>query len=339
MSLNYKNAGVDIDNANALIARIKSKVRDTHTPNVLSDIGGFAALSTLGKDYKDPVLVSGTDGVGTKLLIAKTLNKHDSIGIDLVAMCVNDVITTGATPLFFLDYLACGSLASIAYEDIITGIANGCQQSACALVGGETAELPDMYGIGEYDLAGFCVGVVEREHILDGSQVREGDSIIGVASSGLHSNGFSLARKIISVQSLNLNKRYGLSETLGEALLTPTHLYANMMRTLTETSLIRAAANITGGGLIENAIRVVPEGLALEFEKAKFFKLPLCEFLVEQGEIEIAEAYRVFNMGIGMVLISTKENEANVCETVAREGFEARVIGRVLSGKTGGRIV
>jgi phosphoribosylformylglycinamidine cyclo-ligase len=332
--LSYRDAGVDIDAGNALVERIKPLVARTRRPEVMAGLGGFGGLFHLGSRYQDPVLVSGTDGVGTKLLLARQMNRHDTIGIDLVAMCVNDILVCGAEPLFFLDYFACGKLEVDAAADVVAGIAEGCHQAGCALIGGETAEMPGMYGAGEYDLAGFTVGAVERDGLIDGSRIQAGDVVLGLASSGAHSNGYSLIRKVIAHAGASLNDEFH-GRTLGEALLAPTRIYVSSILPLLKSCQIHGMAHITGGGLTENIIRVVPEGLALSLESGSWTPPPIFAWLQQAGNIAEAEMRRTFNMGIGFVLICSPDQasriEAELDEPVAR-------IGRIIEHDGGERV-
>jgi phosphoribosylformylglycinamidine cyclo-ligase len=302
----YRQAGVDIEAGNEFVRRIKPLVRATFRPEVLTDLGGFGGLFRLQAGrYADPVLVSGTDGVGTKLKIAFLMDKHDTVGIDLVAMCVNDVAVSGAEPLFFLDYLATGKLAVEKAETIVRGIAEGCRQAGCALIGGETAEMPSFYGDGEYDLAGFAVGVVDRPKIIDGGAIKPGDALIGLASTGLHSNGFSLARRVLFDDGgLKVESRLSdLDRSLGEVLLEPTRIYAKQILTLAAEFPVRGIAHITGGGLTENVPRVLPAGCRARIHRGSWPVPPLFNVIKKIGRVETDEMCRVFNMGIGLVLV------------------------------------
>ncbi|MBB3140611.1 phosphoribosylformylglycinamidine cyclo-ligase [Halomonas organivorans] len=302
-SLSYKDAGVDIDAGNALVDRIKGVAKRTSRPEVMGGLGGFGALCQLPSGYREPVLVTGTDGVGTKLRLAMDLGRHDTIGIDLVAMCVNDLVVAGAEPLLFLDYYATGKLDVDIAADVVTGIGKGCEQAGCALVGGETAEMPGMYDGSDYDLAGFCVGVVEKDEILDGSRVAEGDVLLGMASSGPHSNGYSLIRKILEVSGASLETAID-GRPLGEALLAPTRIYVKpLLSLLKETDVpVHALSHITGGGLTENLPRVLPEGAAARVDVASWERPAVFDWLQQQGNVEESEMYRVLNCGIGMVI-------------------------------------
>ena len=327
--LTYKDAGVDIDAGNELVERIKPLVKRTRRPEVLAGIGGFGGLFALPPDrYTEPVLVSGTDGVGTKLMLAQHLNKHDTIGIDLVAMCVNDVLVQGAEPLFFLDYFACGKLDNDVASDVIAGIAEGCLQAGAALIGGETAEMPDMYSPGEYDLAGFTVGAVERSEMLDGSAIDEGDIIIGIASSGPHSNGYSLIRKVLDrAPDAEID-----SAPAAKRLLAPTRIYVKPVLALMQDVSVKGLAHITGGGITENIPRVLPEGLNAEIDTSTWEQGPVFDFLQEHGNIETAEMRRTFNCGVGMVVIVKAADAAKAIDTLNANGESAWQIGRVTKG-------
>ncbi len=301
VSLSYKDAGVDIDAGDALVENIKSITQRTRRPEVLSGLGGFGALCEIPGGYRKPVLVSATDGVGTKLKLAIELGKHDTIGIDLVAMCVNDLIVCGAEPLFFLDYYATGALDVEAASQVVQGIGVGCELSGCSLIGGETAEMPGMYRPGDYDLAGFAVGVVEKDQIIDQSRVKAGDRLIGLKSSGPHSNGYSLIRKVLEVSGAALDTPFEGS-TLGAVLLEPTEIYVKAIQTLIKEVDIHALAHITGGGILENLPRVLPEGTQAVIDTQAWQQPPIFDWLQQQGNIEQREMYRTFNCGIGMVV-------------------------------------
>jgi phosphoribosylformylglycinamidine cyclo-ligase len=305
--MTYRDAGVDIDAGNEVVERIKPLVKRSFRPEVMGGLGGFGALFDLSGKYKEPVLVSGTDGVGTKLKLAQQLNRHDTIGIDLVAMCVNDVLVQGAEPLFFLDYFATGKLDVDTTVAVVGGIAKGCELSGCALIGGETAEMPDMYPPGEYDLAGFCVAGVEKSKILDGAKVREGDVLIGIASSGPHSNGYSLIRRIYDRAGCPADLELGDGMKLVDALMAPTRLYVKPILELlggAHGGDIHAMAHITGGGLTENIIRVVPDGLGLDIDASSWPLPPVFEWLQREGNVSREEMWRTFNCGIGFVLFA-----------------------------------
>jgi phosphoribosylformylglycinamidine cyclo-ligase len=301
-SLNYRDAGVDIDAGDALVEAIKPYAKRTLRPEVLAGIGGFGALCEIPKKYRHPVLVSGTDGVGTKLKLAFEWNKHDTIGIDLVAMSVNDILVQGAEPLFFLDYFACGKLDVPTATEVIKGIAAGCEQAGCALIGGETAEMPGMYPVGEYDLAGFAVGVVEKENIIDGKSIAPGDVVLGLASSGAHSNGYSLIRKIIERAKPNPHAAFQ-GKTFREAILAPTRIYVKPMLELMKQVNVKGIAHITGGGLTENIPRILQEGLTAVIQKNTWPRPPLFSWLQEQGHVAESEMHRVFNCGVGIVVV------------------------------------
>jgi len=338
--LTYKGAGVDIDAGSALVERIKPLVAGTATPGVLSGLGGFGGLFRLDTEgMAEPVLVSGTDGVGTKLRVAFLTGRHDTVGIDLVAMCVNDVVVTGAKPLFFLDYLACGRLDVDAGAAVIGGIAAGCREAGCALVGGETAEMPGSYPDGEYDLAGFAVGVVDRARIIDGGRVKVGDRVLGLASTGLHSNGYSLARKVfLETGGLSPGDRIeGLPGTVGETLLTPTRIYVRPVLDLIGRCDVRALAHITGGGITENLPRVLPEGTSARIDPATWSVPPVFERLQAMGGVETAEMFRTFNMGIGMCAVVPADQGAQALEALAAAGAPAWNIGEITAGD--GRVV
>lgn len=338
--LTYRDAGVDIEAADRLVDRIKPLAASTRTSLVVDDVGGFAGLCKLPDDIHDPILVSGTDGVGTKLKLAFELKRHDTVGIDLVAMCVNDVITTGATPLFFLDYFATGDLDVDQGEAVVRGIAEGCRQAGCALIGGETAELPGFYAKDEYELAGFSVGVVSRSKIIDGSAVRKGDAVIGVASSGLHSNGYSLARKALleGPGPISLQASVdGYAETLGDVLLTPTLMYAKMVSTVVEHSP-GALCHITGGGLPGNLPRVLPKGLGVVLDRKAWTVPPIFDLIATRGRVQELEMFRTFNMGIGFVIVVDEASASRVVNTVTEGGFHASQIGQVVESSPDERV-
>ncbi|MGM0563242.1 MAG: phosphoribosylformylglycinamidine cyclo-ligase [Pseudomonadota bacterium] len=330
-SLSYRDAGVDIDAGNALVERIKSDVKRTQRPGVMGGIGGFGGLFELPEGYRQPVLVSGTDGVGTKLKLAQTLGVHDTIGIDLVAMCVNDILVLGAEPLYFLDYYATGELSVDTAADVVKGIADGCVQAGAALIGGETAEMPGMYQSGDYDLAGFCVGVVEKSQIIDGSQVASGDALIGLGASGPHSNGYSLIRKVLEVSGADPQSACG-DTTLAEALMMPTRIYVKSVLELIRRFDIHALSHITGGGLLENLPRVMPGNTSARIAADSWTMPPVFDWLREAGNIEASEMYRTFNCGIGMVLV-VPADQAEAIVAAARElGERADLIGHIESG-------
>lgn len=328
--LSYLDAGVDIDAGNELVEKIKPAVQSTHRDGVVSGLGGFGGLFQLETGrYKEPLLVSGTDGVGTKLLLAKLLDRHDTIGIDLVAMCVNDILTCGAEPLFFLDYYATGKLKIDNAQAVIEGIAQGCRQAGCALIGGETAEMPGLYDHDEYDLAGFTVGVVERSRLIDGSKINAGHVVLGLESSGPHSNGYSLIRKVLDQSGDKPSMPLGGS-TLGEALLAPTRIYVKTMLALIERYQIDGLAHITGGGISENITRVIPDELGLEIDLSAWQLPPVFKWLQSRGGIEEHEMLRTFNCGIGMVILVAEESVDDVCQALARADEPVYRLGRVL---------
>lgn len=330
MSLNYKQAGVDIDAGNELVNRIKPFAKATKRLGVASDLGGFGALFDLKKcNFKDPVLVSSTDGVGTKLKIAIETNKHDTIGIDLVAMSVNDLLAQGAEPLFFLDYFACSKLDVDIASDVIKGIADGCKQANCALIGGETAEMPGMYKQGDYDLAGFAVGAVEREEILPKATAK-GDILIGLKSSGLHSNGYSLARFVLEKNNINFSDKVFGEKTIGEVLLTPTKIYVKSCLAAIKTGKVKALAHITGGGLTENLPRVLSENTKPEIDYSKWQMPEIFNFLKKAGNIKDEEMHRTFNCGIGMVLVVDKNDAQEILQILKTQGEEAVEIGKLI---------
>ena len=332
-SLNYKSAGVDIAAGNELVERIKPIAARTRTAGVMAGLGGFGSLFELPLDrYQNPVLVSGTDGVGTKLKLAIDLGIHNTVGIDLVAMCVNDIIVQGAEPLFFLDYFATGKLDIDTAAAVIEGIGKGCELAGAALVGGETAEMPGMYADGEYDLAGFCVGIVEKSKVLDGGKVRVGDKLIGIASSGPHSNGYSLIRKIIDRSHLALTDAFN-GETLGAALLKPTTIYVKSLLSLLEKVPVHAFAHITGGGLTENLPRVLPEGLNADIDLASWTFPDIFLWLQEQGNVSQADMLTTFNCGIGMIVCVAAEDEAATVETLQVLGETVFVIGELVESE------
>jgi phosphoribosylformylglycinamidine cyclo-ligase len=327
-SLSYRDAGVDIDAGDQLVENIKPFAKRTLRDGVLAGIGGFGALFEVPKKYREPVLVSGTDGVGTKLKLAFQLNRHDTVGIDLVAMSVNDILVQGAEPLFFLDYFACGKLDVATATQVVKGIAAGCEQAGCALIGGETAEMPGMYPPGEYDLAGFAVGAVEKSRIIDGSDIVPGDVVLGLASSGAHSNGYSLIRKIVDASAADLSSGFD-GRTLGEALLAPTRIYVKPVLAALAEVPIKGLAHITGGGLVENVPRVLPENVCAELKKSAWPRPPLFDWLQTNGNVAEAEMHRVFNCGIGMVAIVAAEHAAPAIRILQREGEAAFRIGEI----------
>ena len=318
----YRDAGVDIEAGDAVVDGIKDYVRETRTPGVLGSIGGFGGLFSLQGRFKDPVLVSGTDGVGTKLLVAQKVGRHATIGIDLVAMCANDVLVLGAEPLFFLDYFATGKLAPDVAVEVVKGIAEGCKQAGCALIGGETAEMPGMYGPGHYDLAGFCVGAVERAEIIDGTRIAAGDALVGIPSSGVHSNGYSLVRKL--VDGLDWSEEHGLGASLEEILLTPTRIYTPEVRALKAGFDLRGLVHITGGGFPGNIPRILPDGLGAQLHVGSWPGLPIFGLLKRLGDLSYADMHRTFNNGLGMIAVVPKHQAAAAAQAV--DGF---VVGTV----------
>ncbi len=340
--MKYKEAGVDIDAGNELVNRIKPFAKATTRIGADCDLGGFGALFDLKRTgYKDPILVSSTDGVGTKLKIAQELGIHDTIGIDLVAMCVNDLVVQGAEPLFFLDYFATGKLEVSVATDVIKGIAEGCKQAGCALIGGETAEMPSMYKDGEYDLAGFTVGAVERENILPSKNVNVGDAVIAVASSGIHSNGYSLVRKILADNNIKFSDKvdgYGFTKSIGEELLTPTKIYVKQLLSMINQPStinhqpIKALAHITGGGITENFPRVLPKGITAQINLNAWKFPPLFKFLQDKGKVSTEEMLRTFNCGCGMLLAIDRSEANRVISELEKKGEQAFMIGEIISG-------
>ncbi len=328
VSLSYADAGVDMVAGDALVDAIKPFAKRTMREGVMAGIGGFGAMFEVSKKYKEPVLVAGTDGVGTKLKLAFHLNKHDTVGIDLVAMSVNDILVQGAEPLFFLDYFACGKLDVATATDVIKGVAFGCEQAGCALIGGETAEMPSMYPAGEYDLAGFAVGAVEKSKIIDGSKIAPGDVILGLASSGIHSNGFSLVRKIIEVANPDLNADFH-GRSLADALIAPTRIYVKPLLALMASMEIRGMAHITGGGLVENVPRVLGDKLTAILDSKSWDMPPLFKWLQQHGGVADAEMHRVFNCGIGMVVIVAPEIAEAAMAQLAAAGETVFKIGSI----------
>lgn len=332
MAKSYEDSGVSLEAGYESVRRIKSHIERTNRPGVMGGIGGFGGMFDLASlNIKDPILVSGTDGVGTKLKIAFALDKHDTIGQDVVAMCVNDVLAQGAQPLFFLDYVAVGKNDPAQIEQIVKGVADGCQLANCALIGGETAEMPDMYQLGEYDIAGFTVGVVERAKLIDGSKVKLGDLIIGLPSSGVHSNGFSLVRKIVQKDhQLDLNQYHSeLNGKLGEVLLTPTRIYVQPVVKLLKQVDVHAIAHITGGGFDENIPRVLPEGLGVVIEEKSWNKPPIFDFLEKMGGLDHREMFNVFNMGIGMILVIDSKDKEQTISLLQESGEKPVIIGKI----------
>ncbi|MFA9441882.1 phosphoribosylformylglycinamidine cyclo-ligase [Uliginosibacterium sp. sgz301328] len=329
-SLTYRDAGVDIDAGDALVDRIKPFAKKTMRPEVLGGIGGFGALFEISRQYKEPVLVSGTDGVGTKLKLAFELNKHDTVGQDLVAMSVNDILVQGAEPLFFLDYFACGKLDVDTAATVVQGIARGCELSGCALIGGETAEMPGMYPAGEYDLAGFAVGAVEKSQIIDGSTIRPGDVVLGLASSGAHSNGYSLIRKIIDLAKPDMNADFH-GRPFRDVVMEPTRLYVKSMLSLIKSraGLVKGMAHITGGGLLENVPRILRDELTAVISKSAWQMPPLFQWLQQQGNIDPNEMYRTFNCGVGMVVIVAAEDADAATAALVAQGETVYRLGQI----------
>jgi phosphoribosylformylglycinamidine cyclo-ligase len=333
-SLSYKDAGVDIDAGNALVERIKGVAKRTRRPEVMAGLGGFGALCELPEGYRQPVLVSGTDGVGTKLRLAMDLGKHDTIGIDLVGMCVNDLIVAGAEPLFFLDYYATGKLNVDVASDVVTGIGAGCELAGCALVGGETAEMPGMYEGEDYDLAGFCVGVVEKSEIIDGSKVSSGDALIGITSSGPHSNGYSLIRKIIDVSGADLQQDCG-GQSLADALMAPTRIYVKPLLELIKSMPVHALSHITGGGLLENIPRVLPDNAKAVIDTNAWQLPPVFQWLQAAGNVNAREMYRTFNCGIGMIIAVPAERADEAITQLQAAGEQALLVGHIADAAKG----
>ncbi|MFW9606601.1 MAG: phosphoribosylformylglycinamidine cyclo-ligase [Pseudomonas sp.] len=335
-SLSYKDAGVDIDAGEALVQRIKGVAKRTARPEVMGGLGGFGALCEIPAGYKQPVLVSGTDGVGTKLRLAMNLGKHDSIGIDLVAMCVNDLVVCGAEPLFFLDYYATGKLNVDVAARVVTGIGEGCEMAGCALVGGETAEMPGMYEGEDYDLAGFCVGVVEKSEIIDGSRVQAGDALIALPSSGPHSNGYSLIRKILEVSGTDVNSAELNGAPLADLLMAPTRIYVKpLLSLIKETGAVKALAHITGGGLTENIPRVLPEGTQAIIDVASWNRPAVFDWLQQNGNVDEHEMHRVLNCGVGMVICVAQDQVETVLANLQASGEQPWVIGQIAASAEG----
>ncbi|MDR1687914.1 MAG: phosphoribosylformylglycinamidine cyclo-ligase [Clostridiales bacterium] len=335
MKMDYKSAGVDVEAGYKSVSLMKKHVEKTLTQNVLSGIGGFGGLFSISeaKDMAEPVLVSGTDGVGTKLKIAFLTDKHNTVGIDCVAMCVNDIICCGAKPLFFLDYIACGKNHPEKIEAIVAGIAEGCMLAGAALIGGETAEMPGFYDENEYDIAGFAVGIVDKAKIIDGSKIKEGDSIIGIASSGIHSNGFSLVRKILRPAKGSIGEVLdSLGITLGEALLTPTKIYVKSVLDLIGKVQVNGIANITGGGFYENIPRMFPKGKTAKIKRGTWDELPIFDLIRKNGNVSPEDMFGTFNMGIGMAIAVPKENENEALSILSENGEKAYVIGQAVKG-------
>ena len=334
-SESYAKAGVDVTAGYETVNRIKPMVESTYIPGVIGSIGGFGGMFAPDvSGMKQPVLVSGTDGVGTKLKIAFTLEKHDTVGIDCVAMCVNDIACSGAKPLFFLDYLAVGKLDPQVAAQIVSGVTEGCRQAGCALVGGETAEMPGFYPVGEYDLAGFAVGIVDREKMLEESLLKEGDILIGVASSGMHSNGFSLARKVLGDDKESLSKKMG-NTTVGEALLVPTRIYVKALEAVRQACQIKSVAHVTGGGWYENIPRSLPEGIKAVLDKKALPVPEIFSLIMEKGDIPERDMYNTFNMGVGLVIGVAPENVEKAIKALEDSGEKAAVLGKCVSGEKG----
>ena len=326
--LSYRDAGVDIDAGERLVDNIKSLAGRTSREGVLAGVGGFGALFEIPARYRQPVLVTGTDGVGTKLKLASAVGKHDTIGIDLVAMSVNDILVQGAEPLFFLDYFSCGKLDVEVASSVVSGIARGCELAQCALIGGETAEMPGMYADGDYDLAGFAVGAVEKSAIIDGRSIRAGDAVLGIASSGPHSNGYSLIRRIVERCGADLQSGFGTT-TLGEVLLEPTRIYVRSIMAALERSRIKGMAHITGGGLLENVPRILPENVVAQLERDAWPRMPVFDWLQEQGNVDEREMLRVFNCGIGMVVITDESDAVGLAAVLTEHGESVYRLGTI----------
>lgn len=335
-SLTYKDAGVDIHEGEKAVKLMKEHVQKTFNKNVLTGLGGFGGLFNLDlKDIKDPVLVSGTDGVGTKLKIAFMMDKHDTVGQDCVAMCVNDILCQGAKPLFFLDYIATGKLKAEKTAEIVKGIADGCMASECALIGGETAEMPDFYDDGEYDIAGFAVGIVDKEKIIDGSKIKEDNVLIGLPSSGIHSNGYSLVRKLF-FDKLNYNIHDEIDElenTVGEVLLTPTKIYTKACNCVTRDYDVKGIVHITGGGFYENIPRILPDGYGVDIKLNSWEMPPIFQYMKEKGNISQEEMYATFNMGIGLIMIADEKDAQGILQKLSEVGEKAVIIGQVVKGE------
>lgn len=334
--LTYSDSGVNIEEGAKAVDLMKGYVKKTFTKNVLCDLGGFGGLFQLdAKEYEAPVLVSGTDGVGTKLKLAFMMDKHDTVGIDLVAMCVNDILCQGAKPLFFLDYVATGKLKAEKVANIVKGVSEGCIQAGCALIGGETAEMPGFYDAGEYDMAGFSVGIVDKNKIIDGSKIEDDNVIIGVASSGIHSNGYSLVRKLFFDKlGYGLDKYFAeLGGTLGETLLSPTKIYVDSVMKVLKEYEVNGMCHITGGGFHENIPRIIPEGLGVEIDLESWYVLPIFELIQKYGNVDIDEMFKTFNMGIGYVFVVSKEDADDIVKLIEDTGEKAYKIGRVVKGE------
>jgi phosphoribosylformylglycinamidine cyclo-ligase len=341
--MDYRQSGVDIDAGNETVRRIKSLARGTFTSGVLSDIGSFGGLFHLDRNrYRDPVLVSSADGVGTKLKVAFMTGQHDTVGADLVNHCVNDILVQGAEPLFFLDYLAVGQLSPAVAEQVVSGVARACRENGCALIGGETAEMPGFYADGEYDIAGFIVGIVERDRVIDGRSIAAGDVLIGLPSAGLHTNGYSLARRVMFERAgYRVDQLVPeLAMSVGDALLAPHRSYLPVIRPLLSSSLVKGLAHITGGGITENLPRVLPEGCAAEIDLKTWTVPPIFQLIARHGQIETAEMYRAFNMGIGLIVVCAASDAAHVLQVLGSAGeVGALRIGRVIAGESGVRYV
>lgn len=336
--ITYQDSGVDVHRGYEAVAEMKKHVQTTFTKGVLTDIGSFGGLFSLAdfKDMEEPVLVSGTDGIGTKLKLAFEMDKHDTIGIDAVAMCVNDILCCGAKPLFFLDYIATGHIKPEHIADIVKGISQGCVESSCALIGGETAEMPGFYAAGEYDVAGFAVGIVDKKQIIDGSTITEGDLILGLPSTGVHSNGFSLVRRLIEVSNISLNQYdEQLGETYGEAFLKPTKLYVNAIGAAQKVAKLKGIAHITGGGFIENVPRILPDNVSAKIHLSTITKPPIYKFIEETSKLDNEELYNTFNMGIGMMIVVNKDDAQKVIEALHEVHEEATIIGEIVKGHKG----
>ena len=336
--LSYAAAGVSIDAGDELVERIKPFAKRTMIPGVLGSIGGFGALFEVSKEYKNPVLVTGTDGVGTKLMLAFKLGRHDTVGQDLVAMSVNDILVQGARSLFFLDYYACGKLDVDVAGRVVAGVAKGCELAGCALIGGETAEMPGMYPEGEYDLAGFAVGVVEKDQIIDGRTIQPGDTILGLASSGPHSNGFSLIRKVVEVAGADWNMPFD-GATLADRAMEPTHIYVKQVLEVMKSVKIKGMAHITGGGLYENVPRMMKEGLTARIQKASFPVPPIFELIQRSGDIPERDMYNTFNMGVGLIIAIPKDQVGHALDILAKAGERAYVVGSVVKGDAGVELI
>ena len=338
--LTYKDAGVDIHKADRFMGSLKDKIHTTFNPFVLNRIGGFGSLTEVPGGYKNPILVTSTDGVGTKLKIAFMSGKHDTVGIDLVAMSVNDILTLGAKPFFFLDYFACGSIEEKVYKDVISGICDGCSLAGCALIGGETAEMPSFYKEGEYDLAGFAIGFVDKKNIIDGSGIKNGDQIIALSSNGLHSNGYSLVRKVLlEIHNLDLNEKFeGLHDKLYEELLKPTRIYVKSINSILDKFSIKGMAHITGSGLPGNIKRIIPDGLFAGIDLTSYEIPPIFKFIMKLGNIPLDEMYSTFNMGIGFIIIADTEDEKAIIEQLTESGEHAFEIGSIQKAPDGEKV-